>query len=134
MTDKTLAESSSAVVEEERIPIVEERVVFDRQIREGRTVRVSTRPVQETFAISEPVSRERVTVERVPVGRVVDEIPPTREEGDETIIPVVEERVRVVVDLVLVEEIHLRRQRTTETAETEVNLRRTEVEIEEDPD
>ena len=130
MTNKT-PQDAARVVEEERIPLVEERVTFDRQVREGRTVRVQTRPVHETVTISEPVSRDEVSVERVPVGKVVDEIPPTREEGDVTIIPVVQERARVIIERVLTEEIHLRRTRSTKTTETDVELRRTEVEIDE---
>ncbi len=44
----------------------------------------------------------------MPVGRVVDEAPAARAEGDTTIIPVVEERLVVVKQLFLVEEIHVR--------------------------
>ena len=118
-------------IEEEIIPIVEERVRLDKTVRQGRTVTVRTRPVTETVTLSEPVMRENVSVERVPVGEAVTAIPPVREEGDLTVIPVVEEQVRVVVEQVLVEEIHLRRTRE-ETVETfEVERRRTEVEIDE---
>ncbi|WP_126173893.1 YsnF/AvaK domain-containing protein [Altericroceibacterium xinjiangense] len=131
MKDKKPGASASEVIEEARIPLVEERVVFDKKVVEGRTVRVRTRPVTETVTVSEPVTREEVTVERVPVGRVVTEAPDPREEGDVTIISVVEERARVVTEMVLVEEIHLRRARTTEAKELEVEVQRTEVEIDE---
>lgn len=120
-----------AAIEEEVIPIVEERVRFDKTVKQGRTVTVRTRPVAETVTLSEPVMRERVSVERVPIGQVVTEIPPTREEGDLTVIPVVEERIRVVVEQVLVEEIHLRRIREETIEQIEVERRRTEVEIDE---
>ncbi len=129
-TDK-VAPSRPAAAEEEVIPIVEERVRFDKAVRQGRTVTVRTRPVAETVTLSEPVMRESVSVERVPIGRVVTEIPPVREEGDLTVIPVVEEQVRVVVEQVLVEEIHLRRTREETVEEFEVERRRTEVEIDE---
>lgn len=120
------------LVEEARIPIVEERVVTDRRVREGRTISVTTRPVAQDITVSEPVVREKVTVERVPVGSVVDDIPPVREEGDLTVIPVVEERVRVVRELVLVEEVHLRRTRREELHEETVTATRTQVDISEE--
>lgn len=119
------------VVEEEIVPLVEERVRIDKRVREGRSVTVRTRPVTETVVLSEPVVREHVAVERVPIDRVVQEMPAIREEGDLTIIPVVEERVRVIVELVLREEVHLRRTREERIETLEVERRRTEVEIEE---
>ena len=118
------------VVEEVTIPIVEERVRLDTRVREGRTVAVHTRPVTETLTLSAPVTREHVTVERVPVNRVVETVPPVREEGDLTIIPVVEERPRIVMELVVTEEIHLRRTREQVETQVEVERRRTEIDIE----
>ena len=92
-----------------------------------------TTPVEESSTISEPVSREEVSVTRVPIGRIIEQAPRTREEGETTIIPVVEERARVIVEQVLMEEIHVRRVRRREMAELEVKLRRTKVQIDEEP-
>ena len=117
------------IVEEEVLPIVEERVRLEKRVREGRTVTVRTRPIHETVVLSEPVVKERVTIERVPVGQVIDEVPQVREDGDLTVIPVVEERVRVVVELVLTEEIHMRRTREETVSTHEVERRRTEIDI-----
>lgn len=119
------------LLEEERIPLVEERLVADRIVREGRTITVTTRPVATETRIAEPILRETVSVERVPVGAVVSDLPPIREEGDLTVIPVVEERVRVIRELVLVEEVHLRRTRREELHEESVTTVRTEVDIDE---
>lgn len=118
-------------VDEEVIPVIEERVRVDKVLREGRTVTVRTRPVTETIRLSEPVTRENVSIERVPVGKVVTEVPPVREEADVTVIPVVEERVRLVVDLVLREEIHLRRIREQVVEEFEAERRTMEIDIDE---
>lgn len=115
--------------DERIIPVVEEQVTVGKRAVEGRTVSVTTRPVAETQRIAEPVIRENVTIERVPVGEVVDAIPEIREDGDLTVIPVIEERVVVTKQLVLKEEIHLRRTREQTTEESTVELRRTEVEI-----
>jgi stress response protein YsnF len=52
---------------------------------------------------------EEVEVERVPVGRRVAAPPPLRREGDQTVIPVVEEVTVVERRLILAEEIRVRR-------------------------
>ncbi len=117
------------IVEEEVIPIVEERVHLEKRVREGRTVSVRAHTVAETVRLAAPFARERVTIERVPVDRQVNGVPPMRTEGDLTIIPVVEERPRIVMDLVLIEEIHLRRTREEGENEIEVERRRTEIDV-----
>ncbi len=73
--------------------------------------------------VDEDLARDTVTVERIPIGRVVDEVPPVRQEGDVTILPVVEEEIVVVRRLVLKEEVHLRCVRTTERHVETVSLR-----------
>ena len=125
MTDKKPV-AGERVVEEKRIPLVEERVRIDKVMREGGTVEVRLTPVEETATVREQVARETVTAKRVPIDRVIDAEPQVREEGDVTIIPVTEQRARVVVETVLVEEIHLTRERREETFEQDVTLRRTE--------
>ena len=60
-------------------------------------------------AVDEPVDSTRVEVERVAIGRVVDAHPPVREEGDTTIISVVEEVLVIERRLMLKEEIRLTR-------------------------
>jgi stress response protein YsnF len=119
------------VVEEAVLPVVEERVRIDKTVEQGRTVTVTTRPVTETETLSQKLAHERVTVERVPIGQVVNEMPSVREEGDLTVIPVVEQRARVVVEQVLVEEIHLRRTREETVENFKVERQRTEVDIDE---
>src|SRR6185295_10486541 len=56
---------------------------------------------------------EEVTVEHVPVGRVVKEQEPAREEHGVYIVPIYEEQLVVVKRLVLKEEIRIHRQSTT---------------------
>jgi stress response protein YsnF len=63
----------------------------------------------------------------VPVGRVVDAVPPIREEDDTTIIPVVEEVLVIERRLVLKEEVHLRRVRVRETHAASVVTRTQDV-------
>ncbi len=119
------------VTEEAVIPVVEEQVDVAKREAVGRTVTVTTTPVTERHTVSEPVTRESVTVERVPIGKVVEEVPEVTEDGDLTVIPVVEERITIVKELVLAEEIHLRRVREETVDEQEVELRRSNVTIDE---
>ena len=58
------------------------------------------------------LNHDHVVVERVAVGRIVEAIPPVRQEGDVTILPVVEEEVVITRRLILTEEVHMRRVRT----------------------
>ena len=132
MTDKREPKAGQ-VVEEERIPLVEERVRVDRRVIPGRSVSISTHPETETVRVEEPVTNERITVERVAVNRVVDSVPDVREEGEVTILPVVEERLVVTTELVLREEVHIRRTRETTTQAQDVELVKTRVEIDEEP-
>ena len=60
---------------------------------------------------SDSLFSEEADVRRVPVNRVITEIPQTRQEGDVTIVPVVEEVLVVEKRLLLKEEIHIERKR-----------------------
>jgi uncharacterized protein (TIGR02271 family) len=93
----------------DRIPVAEEQVRVDRETVETGRVRVRTAVEHEPVDIDVPVAAEELVVERVPAGRVVDAAAGPRVEGDTTIIPVYEERVVVQKELVLVEEVHVRR-------------------------
>jgi uncharacterized protein (TIGR02271 family) len=110
--------------EDELIPIVEEEVRVDK--REVVTGRVRIRTIVETLEETARASLdgETVEVQRVPIDRVVDVAPQVRNEGDVTVIPVVEEVVVVEKRLVLKEELHVRRHRTTESVEVPVTLRK----------
>lgn len=111
------------------IPLLAEHIsVGKRGIVQG-TVRVDIRTRTEEQIVDETLTQERVEVERVPVGRIVQAIPAIREEGDTTIISVVEEILVVERRLVLKEEIHLRRIRATERHQETVPLRRQEAEV-----
>ena len=90
---------------------------------EGATVRVATTTREREQLIDEELTHERYEVERVPVGRVVETAPPVREENGATVLSVVEEVVVVERRLMLKEEVHIRRVRTTERHRETVGLR-----------
>jgi len=99
-------------------------VTKEKQVT-GR-VRVSTVTREHEELVDQDLLSERVEIETVPVGRQIDTMPVVREEGDTTVIPVVEEVVVVERRLMLKEEVRIRRVRTTERHEERVTVRRQE--------
>ena len=117
---------SSTAVDDcgETIALLEETLTVSKLRRVKGRVRVTTRTdVTEAMAEVE-LDRYRVEVTRVPVGRIVDEAPLARAEGDTTVIPVVEERFVVVKQLFLVEELRIRHVVEREAVSEPVTLRR----------
>lgn len=112
------------------IPVLVETVNVRRQKRVTGGVRV-TKHVRTRDEVIEPVrSEETVEVKRVPIGRRVDETPPVRQEGNVTIVPILEEVLVVEKRLVLREELHIIRRRREVSERYTVTLRQEEAEIE----
>ncbi len=109
---------------------VEEKLYVSTQVREVGRVRARTHVEEETRVVDEPLLRETVTVERVPIGRYVEQAEATRQEGEVTIIPVYEEVLVVEKRLFLKEEVRMIRQRDEVRDPQEVVLRKTHVEVE----
>ena len=108
----------------EVIPVVEETLAVATLRRLTGVVRVSTQTEAVQEVAEAELDRYRVEVTRVPIGRVVDEAPSAPAEGDVTIIPVVEECLVTVKQLVLVEELHVRHVLERVTVTEPVTLRR----------
>jgi stress response protein YsnF len=72
---------------------------------------------------------EEVEVKRVPVNRVVEQVPTVRRKGAVIIVPVVEEELVVTKRLVLKEEIHLIKRRTRDRFVKDVTLERERAEV-----
>ncbi|MGH8301144.1 MAG: YsnF/AvaK domain-containing protein [Steroidobacteraceae bacterium] len=108
---------------EARLPLAEEHVaVHKRTVEKGR-VRIRTVVEESTRWVTDSLTSEHVQVERVPVEREVEAVPPIRQEGDTTIIPVVDEVLVIERRLVLREELHVRKERRVEKVEEPVTLR-----------
>ena len=113
-----------AQADETVVPIhIEEAVVSKRTVQTG-VVRVSLTTSHHEKLVEEELACERVVVEHVPVERWVDAVPPIREEGDTTILSIVEEVLVIERRLLLKEEIRLTRTRTTEVHRETVQLRK----------
>ena len=105
------------------LPLLAEDVSVTRAQVDGDTVRVTTVTREQQRPVDEVLTHERVEIERVPIGRVVESVPPVREEGDTTIMSVVEEVVVVERRLILKEEVRIRRVRVTENHRETVMVR-----------
>ena len=107
-----------------------EQVAVARRRVEGDTVRVSTVTRETEKLVDEALAHERVEVENVAIGRPIDIVPPVREEGDVTIIPIVEEVLVIEKRLILKEEVHIRRVRVPDRHREVIILREQDIVIE----
>ena len=115
------------------IPVMAERIDVARRVTETGVVRVRKVVHEREEVVDRAVTRETVSVERVPIGRMVDAPMEPRQEGDTLVIPVLEELLVVERRLVLKEEVRIVRQRVTEPAAPQrVTLRREEIVVERD--
>jgi uncharacterized protein (TIGR02271 family) len=103
----------------------EELQTAKKTVVTGR-VQVSTITREHEALVDEMLSSEHVEIERTPVGKAIDAIPAIREEGDVTIVPVVEETLVLRRQLVLKEEVRIRRVHDTERYQERVTLRKQE--------
>ena len=114
----------------EVIPVIHETVTIEkREFESGKVVVHKT--VSERDEVVEVLLRQQdLVVERVPVGRVVQEAPQTRQDGDTLIVPILEEVLVVEKRLMLKEELHIRKQSSERTEQKTIRLRSEQVEIE----
>jgi uncharacterized protein (TIGR02271 family) len=100
-----------------RLPLLEERLDVDTRTVDLGEIRVH-KTVEETEEVQRsPLSHEVVEVERVRVNRPVSAPEERRQEGDWLIIPIMEEVLVVQKQLMVTEEIRIRKQRVTEEHE-----------------
>lgn len=118
----------------QRVPIVAEEVqIGKRQVETGRVL-LTRKVVEREEVIDEPLLREEVVIERVPVNRPWAGPPPEpRYEGDRMILPLLEEVYVVEKRLMLREELHVRRVRKEGHAPQTVTLRSDEISVERVP-
>jgi stress response protein YsnF len=113
------------------VPLASEELRLDK--REISTGKVRVQTVVETVdeLARATVEEESLDVQRVPVGKVVPEPPCIRIEGD--VIPVLAEKMIVEKRLVLVEEVHIRRTKSSRLVEMPVKLRKQKAVIDPTP-
>ena len=111
-----------------RIPLMAEELVAETQSMQRGSVRLhkSVETVEQRLSV--PVTHEEVIVERIPADQYDTSTPAN---PDETIIPVVAERLVVETRAVIVEYIRLRTRRVTAQQEVRGPVRREVVTVEE---
>jgi stress response protein YsnF len=121
--------------EDLHIPVHVEEISVSRRKIEKANVQVALVTETREQLLDEELTHVRVEIERVPIDRTIEAVPPIRQEGDITIIPVVEEVVVVERRLVLKEEVRVRRVSTKEQHQETLVLRQQEAVItREEPD
>ncbi len=130
MTERSIPASQTVSTGREVIPLVEEQAAILKRKTLTEGVRVRTVVHEEETTVEEPVATEEVEVERVPLGQWVEAPVPVRQEGDTTIITLIEEVVVVEKHLRAIEEVRITKRRTLGTSAHTVTLRREEAVIE----
>ncbi|MGZ8246315.1 YsnF/AvaK domain-containing protein [Methylomagnum sp.] len=115
------------------IPVAEERLTLSKRKVETGRVRIVKRVAAHEEDVDEPLVRETVQVERVPVNRTINEPVPVRYEGDTMIVPVFEETLVVEKRLILREELRITKRRAESHKSRRATLRREEVSVERTP-
>ena len=111
------------------VPILREELDVQKQAKITGVVRLEKSIRTTETVIDELLLRESVAIEHVPVNRYIDEAVRPRQEGDTTIIPVMEEIVVVTKQLVLKEEIRITRQREQLRFQESVPLRVEQIDV-----
>ncbi len=113
------------------VPLIAEEISIGKRIVETGGMRVHKTVREDVQTINEPILREHIEVERVPLNQYVETAPAIRYEGEVMIVPVLEEVVVTEKRLLLREEIHLVKRREELSNVQEVTLRREEISVEE---
>lgn len=112
------------------IPVVAEEVEIEKRSFERERRRLKTSVSTHDEIVDVPTFHEEIEIVRVPVGRVVEKTASPRQVGDTFIVPVYEEKVVLVTQLILKEEVHVKRKRQERHAQQQVSLRRENVTVE----
>lgn len=115
------------------LPLLREEVTVQKEVVETGRVAVARVTREHSELIAEPLTTELVEISRVPIGRQVDTMPAVSDDGETVVIPVVEERLLIERQLILKEEVRVRRVRTSGTHRAIVTLRHHEVAVNRDP-
>ena len=113
-----------------RVPIIEEAIAVAKTRVQTDAVRVVTAVEERDVVVEDVLARETLSIQRHPVERQVDVAPPIREDGNTTIISIVEERAVLVKQLFVIEEVHVTREQTQAPIAMPVTLRSTSASIE----
>ncbi len=106
-----------------KILLAREQVEIDKVVKTTGSVTVTTSTDFRDEVIHLDLQEVSYQEKRVPIGREVPAIPQIRQEGQTTIIPVIREEAVVVKRLILVEEIHLTQEVSSQSSSQTIRLR-----------
>lgn len=112
------------------VPVVAEQLDVQKRVVEGGGVRIRKTVREREEIVDEPLMREEVRVERVPVGRIVDGPVPVRHVGKTMIVSLLEEVLVVEKRLMLKEELHITKEEIETYRPQRVRLRSEEAFVE----
>jgi uncharacterized protein (TIGR02271 family) len=113
------------------VPVLAEELDVRRTAVPTGGVRVHRRILEHEEELDIPLVKEHVDIHRVVIGREVDGPLAVRQDGEVTIIPVVEEELVLQRRFVLKEEIHVTKTAREERHRESVTVRRQEAVVEE---
>ena len=116
-------QSSTDSTDDLKLTLLAEELEVQKETVETGRLRVSKQTRTREAFVDETLLSEQAEVERIPVGRQIVETPSVRQEGETTIIPIVEEVLHTERRLMLKEEIRITRRRKTERFQDRVPLR-----------
>jgi uncharacterized protein (TIGR02271 family) len=111
------------------IPVIAEELDVQKRVAETGKVRVTKVVHERETVVDEPLFHDEVEVEHISVNRAVEGPISIRYEDDTIIIPIMEEVLVVQKQLILKEEIHIRKRRIETHHQQQVTLRREEAHI-----
>ena len=115
------------------VPVIVEDLEVQKRVVQTGNVRITKTIHEREALVDEPLWREEVEVERVPIQRLADGPIPVRYEGDTMIVSIMEEALVVEKRLMLKEELHIRKRRIEAHQPQRVTLRSEEVHVERVP-
>lgn len=109
--------------------VIQEEAVVEKRVVETGKVIISKKISEHEEIVDIPLFQEKVDVERIPINQIVQERPAVRQDGEVMIIPVVQEQVFYQKRLVLIEELHVRKQVVQTHQPQKITLIKEDVEI-----
>ena len=108
-------------------PVIEEQVIIHKTVADNGGLRLRKVVHADVVEVDQELTSEAVKLTRVPIDREVFGPVEVRYENGVTIIPVVEERLVIRRQRILVEEIHLSRTSHIKRAPQSITVRREEI-------
>jgi uncharacterized protein (TIGR02271 family) len=119
---------------EARVPLLEEQVHFGTRVVDLGEIRVHKTVEEREEVRRGPLAREDVEIERIRVNRPIEAPEQRRQEGDWLVIPIMEEVFVVQKQLMVTEEIRIRKHLVTEEREVRETIRRERASVEDTRD